>query len=566
MEKVHDKMHKSPLMVITWLVLTVGAAILLDGRLFVLFGLSTSLVVKVLIGYVIFWMHVVWFYGAYHLVSVAFSLAILAHRRKPEAVQKASVGQQDKVAVLYTTMNDFCLEAAASCLHQQYENFHVYLLDDSTLTEERAKVDQFHAAHPERTTVVRRKDRQGYKAGNINHALCHAAGDCTYFAVVDADEIIPPHFLEACVGELATDEHLGFVQANHAYWHPDDSPFAKDLSAGVDLHWKLFLTARNRYGFVLFYGHGAVLRKRVWDEIGGFPEMVSEDIAFATKARERGYYGKFLPDVVAREAFPRTYRQFQRREAKITKGTLEFALACLPSFLRARDVSWTEKFDLVATNMMLFLSLPFVLFLVMANVILPSILAIQATAGEAGLLSLEWLRIIQPLDTGLTALWSWDFYLITLLAILAPLAYQLPRFVTNPVRILRYVAQATTVYLSLCPTLCVAIGSFLRRRRVEFVSTGDRSASQKREGLPSFALILSILLTVFAIVIHHVALLTVSLSFLFVFILGSVGWTRRAVRVAAAVPILFFAIVFIATPWLLVGLSGFTVAVVPHHH
>ena len=49
MEKVHDKMHKSPLMVITWLVLTVGAAILLDGRLFVLFGLSTSLVVKVLI-------------------------------------------------------------------------------------------------------------------------------------------------------------------------------------------------------------------------------------------------------------------------------------------------------------------------------------------------------------------------------------------------------------------------------------------------------------------------------------------------------------------------------------
>lgn len=567
MEKASSTVHKSPVMVITWLALSAGVALILDSRLFALFDLSSSLFVKALIGYLILWMHVVWFYGAYHLVSVAFSLAILARRRTrtPNTECVPSMKDLGRVAVLYTTMNDFCEEAASSCLHQQYTNYHVYLLDDSTLQEERDKVDLFYADHRERTTIVRRNDRQGYKAGNINHALLHAAADCTYFAIIDADEVIPSDFLTICVEELAADSKLGFVQANHEYWQPDDSSFAKDLSADIDLHWNLFLTARNRFGFVLFYGHGGVLRKDVWEEVGGFPEIVSEDIAFATKAREQGYYGKFLPHVVAQEAFPRTYKQFQRREAKVTTGTLEFMASCVPSFLRSRQVSWTEKFDLLAMNLMLFLSLPFVLFLVLANIVLPPILALQATAGWEGFLSLEWLALMEPIDAGISSLWNWDFYFITLIAILAPLAYQLPRFINNPVRIARYMAQATTVYLSLCPTLCLGIFSFLRRRRAEFLSTGDR-ARHKEDGLPYFALVLGTSLTLFALLIHHIALLAVSLSFLFVMILRSTGWNGKVVRMAGAVPFLFFAIVFFATPWLLIGLSGITVAVVPHHH
>ena len=48
----------------------------------------------------------------------------------------------------------------------------------------------------------------------------------------------------------------------------------------------------------MFLGHGAVLRRRCWGVVGGFPEIVSEDLAYAIRIREHGWRGYFVKDVV----------------------------------------------------------------------------------------------------------------------------------------------------------------------------------------------------------------------------------------------------------------------------
>ncbi|MBK6781199.1 MAG: hypothetical protein IPG75_16920 [Gemmatimonadetes bacterium] len=60
---------------------------------------------------------------------------------------------------------------------------------------------------------------------------------------------------------------------------------------GIDIHWRWYHPLRNRYGFVMLLGHGAVVRREVWEEVGGFPEIVSEDLAFSLRARQHGWHG-----------------------------------------------------------------------------------------------------------------------------------------------------------------------------------------------------------------------------------------------------------------------------------
>ena len=55
---------------------------------------------------------------------------------------------------------------------------------------------------------------KAFKAGNMNHGLEHFAHE-EYFAIADADEILPRDVLKKLVPVRETDEKVGFVQANH---------------------------------------------------------------------------------------------------------------------------------------------------------------------------------------------------------------------------------------------------------------------------------------------------------------------------------------------------------------
>jgi len=67
-----------------------------------------------------------WFYGFYHLVIILFSY------RKPAPVDFNGNNLDGmgtpKVALLYTTCNDFRDEAVLSCLNQDYPDFHTFIL------------------------------------------------------------------------------------------------------------------------------------------------------------------------------------------------------------------------------------------------------------------------------------------------------------------------------------------------------------------------------------------------------------------------------------------------------
>ena len=198
------------------------------------------------------------------------------------------------VAILYTTCNDFDPVAFATCLSQSYPTFEVLVCDDSDqpdqVREGVRRVLSETGIHPP-VTILRRFDRRGFKAGNMNNALRLHGDRFKHFAVSDADEMLPDNFLEACVSKISTQPDLGFVQCAHAARAADASPFAMKHGVAIAGHWRHFVPARERFGLLPFYGHGALICTDAWRAVGGFPEIVSEDLALTVLLRRAGLPG-----------------------------------------------------------------------------------------------------------------------------------------------------------------------------------------------------------------------------------------------------------------------------------
>lgn len=438
---------------------------------------DTTFAYSALLFFILF-TEVAWLYAFFNVSVIVFG-TIYRWRHRPAKPTGELSANPPAVAILYTTANDFVEASAASCVRQDYPNYTVYILDDSSDPAFRAMVDAFAERHRERVQVVRRADRRGFKAGNLNNGLTNVATTEPYFALVDADEILPEDFLRRTVPTLEADETIGFVQCNHRSNPESTSPLAKYMGVGIDIHWRWYQPLRNRYGFVMLLGHGAVIRRECWQAAGGFPNLVSEDLAFALAVRKLGWRGYFEEDVVCFEDFPETVRAFRVRHMKWTRGTCEFLQKEMRSMLRSKEISLVEKCDILFPTLNLPLSLFYFLFVVDANIVLASLFGrSQPLTVELGSTALQlpaW-----RLDEAFGALNGVDFFAITMLTLLAPILCFIIDLWRRPGTLFLFLCRSTALYGALGPLSCLGVLFFLVTGKAIFHVTADRANGQWR--------------------------------------------------------------------------------------
>ncbi|MBK8195815.1 MAG: glycosyltransferase [Lewinellaceae bacterium] len=116
-----------------------------------------------------------WLYGMYNLGVVSFATLYGLLGKKVPSPDAECENSPAPVAILYTTCNDFVEESVVSCVRQNYPNYTVYILDDSSRQEFEDRIDAFAAQYPGLVRVVRRPDRKAFKAGNMNYGLANFA-------------------------------------------------------------------------------------------------------------------------------------------------------------------------------------------------------------------------------------------------------------------------------------------------------------------------------------------------------------------------------------------------------
>lgn len=286
----------------------------------------------------------------------------LKHRQAPETNRDSTA----RVAILLCTANDFNPTRLKQTMRQTYPLVDTIILDDSSKEQFKSLVDDFAAENS--VQVVRRTERTGYKAGNLNHFFTNGPR-YDYYVIVDSDQILSENFVEKALQRISQSNDIGIVQGRQLI-HDTTSPFARRFSGLLQTHIAVTQAARSIFGFSMFMGRGALISDRCIRTVGGFPEVVMEDLAFSVEVRKANFTICWAPDVTSTEDFPVDYQAFRKQQSKFAQGSMEFLRRYLVTVLRS-NLHVREKIDLIADTMATPVSNGLAIFMFAVNLLPP---------------------------------------------------------------------------------------------------------------------------------------------------------------------------------------------------
>jgi cellulose synthase/poly-beta-1,6-N-acetylglucosamine synthase-like glycosyltransferase len=550
-----------------------------EPRLIQLLSLANNIQGLLALFMFIIFINIAWLYGLYNIAIVLFAVYYNTFQKKSKIDLPLTI--TPAVALLYTTCNDFLEESLVSCVKQDYPSYKVYILDDSSDEYNKQQVDEFASRYPTLVSVIRREDRRAYKAGNLNNALQIVKEK--YFAIADADEILPTNFLSKTVPILEADEKCGFVQANHRANPNSKSKLSKSLGVGIDIHWKWYQPLRNEYGFVMFLGHGAVLRRDCWAQIGGFPEIVSEDLGFAIRIRELGYRGYFQEDVICYEDFPETVRTFRVRHMKWTRGTCEFLSKEFKRLIRAKKITWQEKMDILFPTLNLPLTLLFFCFMINANLVLPYLFGIKQPITFMSGGTEHVLNIIR-FEKGFSVINSFDFYAITLLTFFSPVLCFMIAMGNKPLKLFKFLSHSTALYAALSPLSSIGVIGYAITGKATFLVTGEKTnplsnslvlrseiapipfkksilnflskSHPDHRNIQLFEVLTGLVFGLVSIFMFQISFFGLCFAFILLPLMHRLGWENKFVRVAVYIPFVLILMGLILSSLSMLGMQS----------
>ena len=312
-------------------------------------------------------------------------------QEKLDALKKN--GKNPRVSLLYCTCNDFNPDALDECMQQDYDNFTTVILDDSTDERYKAQIDEFAKKRGGQVCVERRKDRKGFKAGNLNNYL-KGRTDYDYFVVLDSDERVPPDYIKETLKYYAYSPDVGVVQAAHKATKGSNL-FQNLMGLSVKSNGKICQVMKNFYGSNALIGHGMTISRACYEATGGFPQVVAEDISFAIDVKNSGYRVLYAPNIVCKEEFPVNYLCLKKRQAKWVQGNVEFMKKYNHSIADSK-MSWYEKLDVKLSHYNLPI-IPMLSFFIIVNTIVLGFMGFDIRAYSWTIVGLMLLFLISPL-------------------------------------------------------------------------------------------------------------------------------------------------------------------------
>jgi cellulose synthase (UDP-forming) len=236
-------------------------------------------------------------------VHAALGLALFAFSlwdvdRRP--VTRDVMIYPDRIAVLVPTYNESVdiltpTIAAAVAMHVDHET---WVLDDGDRPAVAALAAELGAHY------LAREEHQHAKAGNLNHAL--RVIDADFVAVLDADHVAAPTFLERTLGYF-DDAAVALVQTPQEFYNVDSFEHGAAEGQSIDrfheqaLFYRVLQPGKNRWEAAFWCGTGAVVRVAALRQIGGVAtDTITEDIHTTIRLHRRGWKTVYHNEVLAR--------------------------------------------------------------------------------------------------------------------------------------------------------------------------------------------------------------------------------------------------------------------------
>lgn len=206
----------------------------------------------------------------------------------------------------------------------RYENFEVIVIDNNTKDPTLWRPVQTHCRQlGERFRFVHVDSLPGAKAGALNYVSKQVGTDAEVIAIVDADYIVEPDFLERWT-PVFEDPKIGFVQTTHEYRDWEESGFLSRFYPGYVSAHKLMFPSLTAFNAEFTVGTMCMVRRSALEEVGGWAEWCqTEDSELAVRLHAKGYRGFYFTDASGRGLIPDTLDAMRKQRFRWSYGPIQ---------------------------------------------------------------------------------------------------------------------------------------------------------------------------------------------------------------------------------------------------
>lgn len=244
---------------------------------------------------------------------------------------------------------------AATQMEYPQDRLRVHICDDGGTLHKRSQSDSMAAAwvrHYELRQLARelgvnyitRETNHRAKAGNLNHALKHTAGDL--ILVLDCDHVPTKNMLQQTVGYFLADPKLFLVQTPHFFINP--TPVEKNLigignpSSENDMFYRSIHPSLDSWNASYFCGSAAILRRSHLMEAGGISiDTITEDAETSLKLHCKGYNSIYVETPMVCGLSPESYDDYVAQRRRWAQGMAQMLIMKNPLF--ASGLTWYQR-------------------------------------------------------------------------------------------------------------------------------------------------------------------------------------------------------------------------------
>jgi GT2 family glycosyltransferase len=285
-------------------------------------------------------------YGIAFLIS-AIAFLIMRDGRRVPLVRHST--PEPSVGIVYLCCDDADWSALESFARLSYQGpLRVIIHDDSRNERARAMVDLMAARLAQsrswNVSVLRRPHKSGGKAGAVNYVLDQTSHLYEHFLLCDNDStVLDPDTIQRALSHLTSPTVAGVQCRSVPVADPGYCGANRRLAESIGA-FHAFLAPADRYGWMPFIGHNALLRTDAVRQVGGLtPDFFSDDLDLTVRLNLAGYGIAYAQEIEMGEKHPPSYTAFRKRSYKWAYGCVQTLRAHGWSVLTSRQFSFAEK-------------------------------------------------------------------------------------------------------------------------------------------------------------------------------------------------------------------------------
>ena len=212
---------------------------------------------------------------------------------------------------------------AVDALTYPKENLQIQVLDDSTdHTSDLVAQVMKTMKRRDQVSHIRRKNREGYKAGALKNGLKTAKGE--FLALFDADFVPPEDFLLRTL-PFFKDGAVGFVQVPWSYLNDNQSFLTRLQAAGLWAHFLIEQSSRQAGScFIHFNGTAGVWRKSCILSAGNWSsDTLTEDIDLSYRAQMKGWKYRYVTGYQVPSELPASVQAVKTQYRRWSQGNMQ---------------------------------------------------------------------------------------------------------------------------------------------------------------------------------------------------------------------------------------------------